>query len=78
MVQKQVKVIGMHQVTCIDSHNNGELRARGSLKDGDMDSKWSFYYDNGNPNYNVVFKDGSPIHLEFFTIDGKLLWEKKL
>tara|TARA_B100000085_G_scaffold218913_1_gene203597 strand:- start:404 stop:1195 length:792 start_codon:yes stop_codon:yes gene_type:complete len=62
-----------------DSHNNGELRARGSLKDGKMDGLWYFYYIDGTQEYEIKFDNGkAQDRLTYFGMDGQVKWEKTL
>jgi len=62
-----------------DSHNNGELRARGVMKNGRMDGLWSFYYIDGTQEYQIKFDNGIPQdRLTYYGMDGKVKWEKSL
>ena len=60
-----------------DSHNNGELRARGTMKSGKMNGLWVFYYIDGSQEYEIKFDNGKPVdRLVYYGMDGKVKWEK--
>ena len=61
-----------------DSHGNGELRARGNMKNGRMDGVWYFYYIDGTQEYTIKFNNGKlDGKISYYGMDGKIKWEKE-
>jgi antitoxin component YwqK of YwqJK toxin-antitoxin module len=62
-----------------DSHNNGELRARGIMRNGKMDGMWFFYYIDGRENYKIKFDNGKPLEkFVYYNNDGSVQWSKDI
>ncbi|WP_282016123.1 hypothetical protein [Marinifilum flexuosum] len=52
-------------------HNNGKLRYEGFLNQSYPDSLWTYFYDNGNLQKKIIFKNNQPLVLEFYKRNGK-------
>jgi len=62
-----------------DSHGNGELRARGIMRNGKMDGMWAFYYIDGRVNYKIKFDNGKPLeNFVYYNNDGSVQWDKDI
>jgi antitoxin component YwqK of YwqJK toxin-antitoxin module len=58
----------------VDYHPNGQLRSKGTSKDGKLDGPWVSYYDNGQLNRKGNYKDGKKDGLwVFYGENGQLL-----
>jgi antitoxin component YwqK of YwqJK toxin-antitoxin module len=54
-------------------YGNGQLKERGSFKDGNIEGYWESYYDNGQLKEKGSFKDGKKEgYWEKYRINGKL------
>ena len=46
-------------VLIVSYHENGEVRSKGTNKDGKMDGLWVSYHDNGQLRSKGTYKDGT-------------------
>lgn len=44
----------------------GQIQSKGIIKDGKFDSKWTWWYENGQKGLEKNYKDGN--------LDGKVIW----
>ena len=42
----------------VDYHPNGQLRSKGTSKDGKLDGPWVGYHDNGQLDWKGTYRDG--------------------
>ena len=56
--------------TYLEWHSNGELKARGQTKDGEMDGRWIGWYENGNRTAIQVCSKGLLVSAHSWKPDG--------
>ena len=52
------------------SLKNGQKIREGTLKGGEKDGKWTYWYENGQKKYEVTLKDGKFISSKRWNEDG--------
>ena len=58
-------------------HENGQIRSKGSYKDGKQDGPWEFYDDNGQLIEKYSYKNGQVLKKSSYKDYGKDgLWEE--
>tara|TARA_Y100001954_G_scaffold79714_2_gene87675 strand:- start:3365 stop:3850 length:486 start_codon:yes stop_codon:yes gene_type:complete len=55
--------------------SNGNLWYEGNLIDGKEDGVWTYYYQSGQVEQVINYKDGEPLSLKTYCEDGQLLEE---